>query len=86
MTSEDALPRDVESAIRYYADDVRDRLARKLPINTNNALLEELRSIAVGHNVMVTLVHERFIADLRIELEPDVVARLLSAELQAMTA
>jgi hypothetical protein len=86
MTSEHIhLPDDVESALRHYAEIVREDLGRGLPVNTNGSLVENLRHLAVEHNIRVADVHERFLSELGIALlDSDKVAELLRGPLHAL--
>lgn len=81
MTSSE-LSRDATKYVRYLANDVIERMARRIPVNDDGRLMVELRQLAVEHNVEIAVIHRELRECLESELEPDDVDRLTRSSLQ----
>jgi hypothetical protein len=56
--------------VGYLANDVIQRMARKVPINANDRLQIELREVAVTHHIEVSVIHAHFLERLEEDLDP----------------
>jgi hypothetical protein len=67
------LPKDVRIALRHYATTTVEAIQEKLPVNTSDSLREDLRALAVDHNIEIEVIHTDFSRRLDAAVEDEVI-------------